>query len=300
MRRHYRRRIVLSSEVDCVPNIYFDGLRAESRARGWLGRALSQTALDVMTETQIPTEHVEEFLEAVCSRESSAELHFERADGELVVARVRLLMFSENELLADRPVYADHGHKIPSGRPIKVHVAIRGSRYEFESFIESEFRRAPGQTPWTGPGIVLRRPMSVAPSQRRANVRVSVVGCDPIQVISAKPCASGVSACALEGPVYHGWMVDLSAGGLSMVLDRESARVVQRGDHLFMTFCLPDVCGAFNLYASVRHVREVAEGESIRLAAAFCTWDGGHLRTDQQRIAHFVAERERVMLKRRR
>jgi len=253
-----------------------------------------------MTDTQIAIEPVEQFLESVCARESAAELHFERTDGELVVARVRLLMFSDSELLADRPVYTDNGSKIPTGETLKVHISIRGNRYEFESAIESEFRRAPGHTPWAGPGIALRKPEAVAPSQRRASVRVSVLGCDPIHVISARPCSSGASACSLEGPVYLGWMVDVSAGGLSMVLDRQAAKLVRRGDRLFMTFCLPGVEGTFNLLGSVRHLREVAEGESIRLAAAFRPWDGGHLRTDQQRIARFVAERERTMLKRRR
>lgn len=253
-----------------------------------------------MADTQIVTEPVEQFLESACARQAAAELHFERGDGELVIARARLLMFSDNELLADRPVYVDNGSKIPLGRPLKVHVAIRGSRYEFDSAIELEFRRGPKHTPWIGPGIVLRKPKSITSSQRRASVRVSVVGCDPIQVISAKPCPSGAAACSLAGPVYHGWMVDLSTGGLSMVIDRQTARLVQRGDRLYITFCLPDVEGEFNLLGSVRHLREVAQGESIRLALAFRSWTGGRLRPDQQRISRFVAQRERTVLKRRR
>lgn len=252
----------------------------------------------LMATMRIATEPVEQFLESVCARQAAAELHFERGDGELVIARLRLLAFSDSEVLADRPVYVDGRGKIPTGRPLKVHVAIQGSRYEFESVIESEFRRPPGHTPWTGPGIVLRRPKSVSPSQRRANVRVSVVGCDPIRVISAKPCASGAAACSLDGPVYYGWMIDVSAGGLSMVLDRRSARLVRCGDEFYVTFCLPDVDGDFNLFGTVRHLREVAGGESIRLALAFRNWPGGRLRPDQQRIAHFVAERERLILRR--
>jgi c-di-GMP-binding flagellar brake protein YcgR len=251
-----------------------------------------------MATTRIATEPVEQFLESACARQTAAELHFERGDGELIIARVRLLLFSDHKLLADRPVYADNRGTIPLGRPLKVHIAFRGSRYEFESVIESEFRRAPGHTPWTGPGIVLRRPTSVSPSQRRASVRVSVMGCDPIQVISAKPCASGAVACSLDDPVYHGWMIDISAGGLSMVIDRESARPVRCGDELYVTFRLPDGDSEFNMFASVRHLRPVAEGESIRLALAFRNWPGGRLKPDRQRIARFVAERERLILKR--
>lgn len=253
-----------------------------------------------MADTNIATEPVEQFLESACARQAAAELHFERGDGVLVIARARLLLFSDNELLADRPVYSDHGSKIPLGRPLKVHVAIRGSRYEFESAIELEFRSGPRHTPWIGPGIVLRKPKEVVPSQRRANVRVSVLGCDPIRVISAKPFPSRAAACSLEGPVYHGWMVDVSAGGLSIVVDRQMGRLIRRGDRLYVTFCLPDLEGEFNVLGSVRHLREVAEGESIRLAMAFRSWPGGRLRFDQQRIARFVAERERSMLRRRR
>ena len=236
----------------------------------------------------------------MCARQASAELHFQRSDGELVVARVRLMALNDTGLIADRPVYVDGGSKIPVGREIAVHVTVRGKRCEFPSRIESEFRRAPSGSHLTGPGVVLRRPESIASSQRRSSVRVSVAGCDPIRVVSTTPFPGAYAACSLMGPIYHSWMVDISAGGLSMVMDRDSARSIQRGGELFLTFCLPDIEGDFNMLGRVRHMREVAQGESVRLALAFRSWQNGSLRSDQQRIARFVAARERTMLKRRR
>lgn len=253
--------------------------------------------MGIVTTTAEPADAV---LESACARQASAELHFFRGDGSLITARVRLLGLSGRRVLADRPMYSDGAGPIPLNRRIRVHVAIRGKRYQFDSAVESRLLRLPPGLGHSGPGIALLRPAVVARSQRRANVRVSMVGYDPVQVILAAACPSGVEACLLRTPLLIGWMVDLSAGGFSVLVDRRRHKKPKRGNHYFVTFRLPGVDEEFNLSGSVRHFRAASGGESIRLALALMDWNGSRLKRDQDRLSRFVADHERRMLRRKR
>lgn len=242
---------------------------------------------------------MEQLIGAGCARNVPAELLYEDRDGTVVAGRVRLLELTSRQILADRPVYLDSEGTIPLGAPITVHVTLRGARHQFESLIEEGERTVRLNGRQAIPGIALRKPAVVTESQRRAHLRISVVAYDPISVIMARPHPTLADACAVDASIISGWLVDLSVGGLSVLVDRgvlESARLTEP---FFLTFALPAMEGEFNMLGSVRHCRVVERSNSSRLGISFRPWRGRAFRRDQRRISRFVTEHERRLLRRR-
>jgi len=237
---------------------------------------------------------------AACSRRLPAELHFIDRDGIVITARVRVLDQTADEIITDRPQYLDDEGPIPVGRGITVHIIMDATRVQFDSVIMDQNRTVRVTPHQTLPGIALRKPLTVSESQRRTQLRISTVGYEPISVDMAAPHCEFPDACDITFQRISGWLLDLSGGGLSMVVDHRVLRAGQRGDRFFTTFALPGVEGEFNLLASVRHARPIREGESLRVAIGFCPWNGKQFTRDQHRLSRFIADHERRMLRRRR
>lgn len=252
-----------------------------------------------MAVTGIAADAVEQLLGAACARNSPAELFYESKDGMVVTARVRLLELTADELLADEPICVDGDAAIPTGEPITLHVALGGKRYQFSSAIIATERSIHLNARQCIPGIALQRPVVLTPSQRRSHLRVSMVGYDPISVNLVQACDPSIAACPIDATLVHGWMVDLSVGGMSVLIDRRVLPKASRGDRFFVSYRLPDIEDEFLIHTTVRHARDVASSESIRLALRFQPWDGQRLTHDQRRLSRFVTDHERRMLRQR-
>ncbi len=252
-----------------------------------------------MLGTKPQSDIVERIVGAACERNAPAELHYELRDGALVTARVRLLELRGNRILADRPILLGNDSGIPAGVAITVHVSLRGSRYQFESVIEEEDVKVPLNRRQMVPGIALRRPTKAIQSQRRSHIRVSLVGYDPINVHLVSPHPDVPGACAIDAEVVTGWLVDLSGGGLSVVVDNRAFGFIRCGEVFFVTFALPSVLEDFCVLGSVRHTRHITSSDSLRLGIGFRPWGGRRLTHDQRRICRFVTAHERRMLRRR-
>ena len=252
-----------------------------------------------MSRSHTSSQAVEQLIGAGCSRNAPAELLYEGRDGTVVVGRVRLLELTPRRILADRPVCLESDGTIPIGAPITVHVNLQGTRHQFESVIEDGDQTVQLNSRQTIPGIAMRKPAVVMESQRRAHLRISVVAYDPTSVTMARPHPNLADACAVDASIITGWLVDLSVGGISVLVDRgvlESARLTER---FFLTFALPAMEGEFNMLGSVRHCRVVGSSNSLRLGIGFRPWRGPAFRRDQRRISQFVTEHERRLLRRR-
>ncbi len=243
---------------------------------------------------------VDQWVSEACARRLPAEMHFTDADGMIITARVRFLDQTADEILTDRPQYLDDEAVIPPGCGVTVHMVWGGARLQFDSVVVDEDRVVRVNAHQTLPGIALRKPLLVTASQRRTHLRVSVVGYEPISVEMAAPHREFPDACDIDVQRISGWLLDLSVGGLSVVLDHRVLRGTRRGERFFVTFGLPGMKGDFNMLGSVRHCRSIRNGESLRVATCFCPWNGKHFARDQHRLSRFIAEHERRMLRRRR
>lgn len=248
------------------------------------------------TDTAKPT--TDHLLSEGCARNAPIELLYEANDGVIIVARSRLLDLTADHLLADKPNYDETDLVIPPGRPVSVHFTLRGARYQFRSQIEEGSIKIRLGAGCTLPGVALRRPTQITESQRRAHVRVSTVGYEGMGVCLARSYPQTRDACLLDPAPVVARLVNLSVGGLSLLVDKGSMRSVTPGECFFMTFNLPTVEEPFYMYGTVRHVRYVASSESQRLAFAFRPWGDQRFKRSRRRIAHFVADHQRRMLRR--
>ena len=242
---------------------------------------------------------VDELLAAACDRSVVLQLHYEDSSGSQVIGKTRIRSLNERQILADAISFVDKNERIPSGRPLRAHFKIRGNRLQFRTVIENN------RVPVAGPGrdraygVALRKPTSLSESQRRTHVRVSVAAGEAIQVFVVHRSGKTPNACAVDAAHPLGRLLNVSAGGMTVLLPMDGLRRSKENDRFFLTFALPQGGGDFHLLGSLRHTRKVERSDSLRVSFAFKPWDGSALRNDQMRIERFIVEREREILRRR-
>ncbi len=234
-----------------------------------------------------------------CARDAAVELRYERADGTCVRGRTRLLEETPEWILADAPSYERQDVRIPAHRPVSVFLMLNGKRYEFATIIEDDAVKIRLNAEQQVRGLQLRRPAMILESQRRAHFRVSLAASDPIGVTVAACHPRFRDACAIDVQPAHGRLLNISAGGVALLLSTRELRRVRVNDCFYLGFGLPEVEGEFNMLATVRHAVSVPSSESVRVGTAFLPWSGIDLRADLRRIVGFIADCERRSLRRR-
>ncbi len=252
-----------------------------------------------MLRAKAPSSTVEEIIGEGCARNIPAELQYEDPDGAIVTGRVRLLELTKDHVLVDSPAYLKDDGCIPTGAPITVHMLLSKSRYQFESVIEDADQAVRLNARQTVPGIALRRPADISNSQRRTNLRIMMLGYDPINVNLVRPDPDVSEACSIDARVIAAWMTDLSVRGVSVIVDRRVLASAPRGQCFFLSFALPSVMDEFHMLGSVRHGRVVRPSGFLRIGISLRPWRDRMFKHDQRRISRFINEHERRMLRRR-
>jgi c-di-GMP-binding flagellar brake protein YcgR len=235
-----------------------------------------------------------------CARNVPAELHLEDTAGNLTIGRVRLLEMTDDLVLTDRPTMLDDNAVIPVGSTLTVHFALNGSRYQFESLLKESGLIVRLNAHQRVAGISLRQPLELTDSQRRLDMRVSVLGNDSLNIWLVDPHPSVSDACSIDARVIAGQIVDISCGGVSVLVPHEALRKCEPGQRFYLNFLLPAVEYKFCMLGNVRFSRLVECSGSIRLGIQFQRWNGSVHQRDRQRISRFVVAHERQRLKRRR
>lgn len=249
-----------------------------------------------MSGTATSTQTSEDILKDACARNVSAELQYEDNQGILVTARVRLFQISGNHILADTPQYSNGQGRIPPGRPIRVYLVIGSGRHQFESTIEETRVRFALNEQQNIQGIALRKPEVVTEAQRRANFRLHLLGTRSIEITLVRPHKTIANACNIDAGVTTGWILDISAGGVAALVEKERPPPVQC--RFYLSFALPGHEDTFQMLGSVRHVEPVKRTASLRIGFAFLPWLGCDLRGEQRRLYRFLANQQRHLLRR--
>lgn len=252
-----------------------------------------------MSGTVYQSLSADQILEQACIRNTRLELHYENANGHIIVAQTRALELTGSTIIADALSFAESGETIPLRRPAIAHLQIRRQRFQFATLIEEDHVLLAKFGPNSGFGITLRRPRSLSSSQRRAHVRVSLHASEPVCIWLAQAVGSDPEGCHIDAVHFVGRMLNLSAGGASVLVEDLPSNRAEPGDRYFLSFQLPGHSESYCLLGSVRHIRIVESSGSYRIAFAFKPWNGAPLKRDQQHILRFIVEQERAQLRRR-
>lgn len=252
-----------------------------------------------MSGSATATVSAEGIIQAACARNAAVELRYERADGTTIRARTRLLGSLPERLLADALSYEQSGQRLPVGRPLTVTMMLNGKRYEFVSVIEDRAVKIKLNAERKVRGLALRLPVAVVESQRRAHFRVSVLGRDPMTV-TLVPCHPRLrDVCEIDAQPVRGKLLNVSGGGMALLVSRRELSHVRSGQRFFLTFQLSAEPDEFVMMGVVRHSVLVASSDCLRLGIAFLPWGGSDLRTGLRLVMDFVSDCERTMLRRR-
>ena len=202
-------------------------------------------------------------------------------------------------LLADAISYELAGPHIPCDRPVRITLMLSGKRYEFDTVVLDDAVKIELNRELRVRGIALALPTRVLESQRRAHFRVSVLSDGAVSVILAPAHPQIRGACEVKAKPVRARLVNISAGGMALLIARRELNRVKPSQLFYACFTLPEVDDEFVMLVVVRHARLVASSDSHRVGLAFLPWDGIDLREDLRRVTNYVARRERRQLRRR-
>ena len=244
--------------------------------------------------------NVDQWLADACEGHAFAEIHFESPDGPVITRRVRLNRATATHLHAEASRLDRKRPEIPPGRPVTVHVSLRGARFQFRSVVEPPSGVARRRGPNSAQDILLRRPKALEESQRRAALRISVTGMDPIDVDVVPVHPDYPDACAVDASRVRTAMINLSASGVGVLSESDALDTSEDAPPYFLSFRLPDGEERLDMMAELRSARRVEASESWRVGFAFRAWSGRSFAADQRAITQFITEQERRLLRRRR
>jgi hypothetical protein len=269
-----------------------------------------------MPASRSRTERWKDGLYQVFERGGVLELAVEHADSASsspdVLWRVKLLRVSETELMVERPAAAGRAISLPVGTTLKVVMSIGQNRWMFNSKVVAE---CPSPAPLHG-ALRISMPIDVQRCQRREHARVATtslqlpkVECwpllDPASVAAAETANRALilelnrTRGAYEnarpwvmpevGPSFSATLLNISGGGLGLMVDRSEARGIGRSPLMWMRVDLrPEIPAPLAMTARIAHTHLDPE-QNVRLGIAFdFTFNPAHRDFVVSQIGAFV------------
>lgn len=254
-----------------------------------------------MSTTTSSTNAVDKLLRDGCARNTPLELHYEEPkSGRLIVGRTRMLQLGPDEILAGTPIYRQDDGLIPAHHSFTAYLILNKTLYAFETSISTFGVRVQLNEEKHVSGMAMCRPTGITKLQRRAHYRIMLAGGGPITVEMARCHPVVPDACPIDGRVGRSSIVDLSARGIGLLIDRRILPRVKPGDRFYLTFTLPDVDDELCMLAVARHSLLIERSASLKVGFAFVPWAGRSFNRCQAEIARFTAEHQRRSLRRKR
>ena len=240
-----------------------------------------------------------EMVDRACARNAPAELHFATtSSNEAHIARIRLIRIEGGELYADAPLSTDSQTTLSRRQRVIIHTMIDGTRYAFHTHVERVFTTVDLNAHKRISAITLAVPDSITQRQRRECFRISVAGHPDIPVAFCKALPDQPDCCALDAERFSGRLVNVSVGGLCVIVPVSRRRRFCQGERFFVEFMLPAVDEPFCLSAEGRHFRKVHENTDTLIGLRFRTDIAWPTKPLIQAISRFVADEERRQLRR--
>jgi len=235
-----------------------------------------------------------------CARNMAAELHIPQSDGGLLTAWTRMLGCEGELIQLDQPQAISGCISLAPGQRVTVFLHVKGKRYRFHSAVAQPRVRIRLNERMVVTGITLEWPSEVMEAQRREDFRVSVAGTRDIPV-----CFHGLTVPApgpvpVDVPRFGGRIVDVSAGGMAVLIARTEIRNLRLGDLFYSEFLLPEDDQPLTPVCQVRHANLVRADTARLVGMEFMPWVGCDAERMNQRTRRFVVAEQRRQLRLRR
>ncbi len=238
-------------------------------------------------------------IDDACARNAAVELQYRTTDGDLHVAKSRILGIDADQVFLDSPHGIGDDVVFGVGQTIDGYVHVNEIRYAFKSKVVRLHTIVKINEEKRTVGMIIARPDRVMEGQRRTHFRVSLLARDPlpIQLHAAIPDGSGT--CPIDAYPFEGSIVNLSIGGAALAVPAVDARTIRVGDEVFMMFCLAEEHEEFYFLAEVRQIWAVAGETPKRIGVKIKPWPGKRdLERTQQRLQRYITKVQRERLRR--
>jgi len=230
-------------------------------------------------------------------RNVPCEMQIRRASGELFVIKSRLLNTSRDGIEIDWPTSI--GQDVPIHEELKMEVffGIDDQRYRFSSRIVELRRKIELNEAHRIVGVVLAWPARVADGQRRNDHRVSLTDRDLAVLVhpAQHPWEDGASP--VGGPHARLRVVDLSIGGLALIVPAKWIGITEVNRLFFAALDLGHH-GRSTVLMEVRQRRRLNRSHQLRVGLKFKAWpDRREFQQMQQDIQRYLVEVQRERLK---
>ena len=243
---------------------------------------------------------VVEIVDRACARNTAAELHIQQPDGILLTAWARMLGYQNELVRLDQP-QADSGRiALSPGQPVTVFLHVDGRRYRFHSAVVEPRVRIRLNERMVVAGITLEWPSELIEAQRREDFRVSIGGTRDLPVRFHGLTVPAPGPVPLDVPRFRGRIIDVSAGGMAVLIARTEIRNVRLGELFYSEFSLPQDDQPFTPVCQARHASLVRTDTARLVGMQFMPWIGCEAKQISQRIRRFVVAEQRRQLRRRR
>ena len=237
-------------------------------------------------------------IEEACHRNTAAELHFDGGDGELAVARVRLLGLDQQQVFTDRPQSVGKPVAIHSHQVLSVYFVLGGTRYGFRSRVIRSQCMVRLNANHQVVGMAVAFPSEVREQQRRADFRLSLAGHGTMIAEVHQGARETGGSAPIDAQRFIARLLNISAGGVGLLVDAQEARGWHPGDMFFISFQLPDEESEFQMMTELRHHRPIHDGLSTVAGFQFVPWPIVPMQTHVRQIGRFIAAEQRRQLRR--
>ncbi len=241
-----------------------------------------------------------EIVAEACARNLPAELHIQQLDGDVVTAWAQMLGCQNELVQLDQPQAGSGSITLAPRQRVKVFLYVRGKRYRFHSAVAEPRARIRLNERMVVTGIALEWPSELVEAQRREDFRVSVAGTHDIPVRLHGLTVPAPGPVPLDVHRFQGRIIDISAGGMAVLIARTEIRNVQLGELFYSEFILPEDDQPLAPVCQSRHANLIRADTAHLVGMQFMPWIGCDAKQMSQRTRRFVIAEQRRQLRRRR
>lgn len=253
-----------------------------------------------MSESSVvDTSEVTDVLKGLCARNVSGDIHYELQSERVKTARFRFLAVEADAVCIDQPHNIDEEVSVKSGESITVYFTQGNDRWSFESRVLKLRRIVRLNERKRVVGMALTLPTSLRIQQRRSDYRVGVASLGQHCRISRESGRAG-NACDLNAATFPCTIRDISSRGIAVVLHAGELVDVNYGSRFFVEFELGDGRGLRVAMASLCHTENIGADHKQLWGMRFVPMPTVDFEEQKTDLAHFVAEVQRMKLRRKR